>query len=109
MLLSPPVNEPFVSNYFPMRSGDLLFSLRPGWQTKLSPWGATQLAESGAVKVPVLVDGWITTKGISIETTHLSDLIPLILKQMNIGFPAVAEDDGSKGLFPAVKSESLFR
>jgi hypothetical protein len=108
MLLSPPVNEPFVSNYFPMRSGDLLFSLRAGWQTKPSVWGATQLAESGAVKVPVLVDGWITNEGISIETTYLSELVPLILNQMNIGFPATAEDNGSAGLFPAVKSQSLF-
>lgn len=108
MLLSPPVNEPFVSNYFPMRSGDLFFSLRPGWQTKPSGWGTTQLAESGAVKVPMLIDGWITSEGISLEPTHLSDLVPLILNQMNIDFPAVTEDDGSAGLFPAVKTQSLF-
>ncbi|MGQ1945957.1 hypothetical protein ACT3CD_02490 [Geofilum sp. OHC36d9] len=108
MLLSPPLSEPFVSNYFPMRSGDLLFSLRPGWQTKPSVWGTTQLAESSAVKVPVLVDGWITSEGISIEPTDLSDLVPLILNQMNIDFPAVPEDDGSAGLFPAVKSKPLF-
>ncbi len=85
---------PFVSNtlmngYQPERSGDVIYSLAPGWIDWSSPRGSSHgtLYDYDA-HVPLLWYGWKVDHGSSAEPVVIPDIAPTISDWLHIAYPS---------------------
>ncbi len=84
MMLIPPTVEPFKSNFFPMRTGDLFYTLKPGWEAKQTDTYGVQSSVSGGNLVPFIMKGWGVSIGVTVGKENSNNIIPNLLQQMNI-------------------------
>lgn len=84
MMLTPPIDEPFKSNFFPMRAGDLFYTLKPGWEANQAESFGVQSSVSGAELVPFILKGWGVSPGVTIKRMNINSIVPNLLNQMNI-------------------------
>ncbi len=84
MMLIPPTVEPFKSNFFPMRTGDLFYTLKPGWEANRADTYGVQSSVSGGNLVPFIMKGWGVNPGVTIRKENINNIIPNLLQQMNI-------------------------
>lgn len=84
MMLMPPADEPFKSNFFPLRTGDLFYSLKPGWEANHVEAFGVQSSVSGGNLVPFILRGWGVNPGVTIEKENINNVVPKLLEQMGI-------------------------
>lgn len=78
------LNEPFKSNFYPNRSGDLFYIVKKGWHTDNGDEYGIQSSSNGHRKIPFIMRGWGVERGVTIDNVMLQDIIPNLLKKMNI-------------------------
>jgi hypothetical protein len=78
-------------NFFPRRSGDIYITLFAGWQTPVSSLGSRQTGTSGHNKVPLTIRGWQIEEGALFQDITIQQVVPMILKSMQLPFPTEAE------------------
>jgi len=86
---SPYVQKTIMNGYYPERSGDLFYSMKPGW----IDWIFEEGTSHGTVfdydqHVPLLFYGWHIQHGSSAEKVEISDIAPTISDWLNIAFPS---------------------
>jgi len=84
-------------NYHPLRSGDIVIKLRPGWNEELSGgrkinrnWNTTQL--------PLIFYGWKVKPQNIYEAVPMINVAPSICSYLNIQFPNGCEGTPLKGV-----------
>ena len=84
MLFAHELNEPFKSNFYPNRSGDLFYIIKKGWHTDNGDGLGVQLSTNGSKLIPLIMRGWEVERGATIDKVKLEEVIPTILKNMGI-------------------------
>lgn len=80
-------DEIISKNLFFKRTGDILITLHPGWQTTVTESGSRQNGISGFQTIPFIFFGWNTEKGAWFENIDLTNLMPLLMKTIGLGHP----------------------
>jgi len=88
-ICSPYVQKTIMNGYYPERSGDLFYSMKPGWIDWIFEGGTSH----GTVfdydqHVPLLWYGWHIQHGSSAEKVEITDIAPTISDWLNIAFPS---------------------
>jgi predicted AlkP superfamily pyrophosphatase or phosphodiesterase len=76
------------NGYYPTRSGDIVFVLKPGWVEGMSKTGTTHgAAYTYDTHVPLLFYGWKTEKGNEYDRVNITDIAPTISMLLDISLP----------------------
>lgn len=79
----------YTSNLFPMRTGDIIITLSPGWQTPATEAGTRQSGRSGKNTLPFIIRGWNVSEGAAwLNNLPHYMVTPIILKQLGISHPS---------------------
>ncbi len=78
-------------NYFPGRSGDVIFTLRPGWSYLNSATGHPQNGVMGRSTLPLMVSGWKVKPGQFTQEITYAGLMPLLLQAFGLDVPAYSQ------------------
>ncbi|MEO5674080.1 MAG: alkaline phosphatase family protein [Chitinophagales bacterium] len=86
---SPTVQSGILNGYYPERSGDLFYSMKPGW----IDWIFEEGTSHGTVfaydqHVPLIWYGWHIQPGASAEKADMADVAPTISNWLRIAFPS---------------------
>jgi predicted AlkP superfamily pyrophosphatase or phosphodiesterase len=86
---SPYVQKTIMNGYYPQRSGDVFYSIQPGW----IEWIYKEGTSHGTVfdydqHVPLLWYGWHIQHGTSAEKVEITDIAPTISDWLNISYPS---------------------
>lgn len=86
---APYIQQSMMNGYYPARSGDILYSLEPGWVE----WHSTKGTSHGTVfaydqHVPLIWYGWKIAHGTTVDPIAISDIAPTISNWLNIPFPS---------------------
>lgn len=84
MMLNTPQDEPFKSNFYPLRTGDIYYTLKPGWVSKHQETYGIQSDVSGNEYVPLIMKGWNIKPGVTVQKRNVKGLIPYLLEQMGL-------------------------
>ena len=77
-----------LNNYFAKRSGDIMFSLEPGFLNADYPKGVTHgVAYEYDTHVPLLFYGWKVQPGSSNEPVFVNDIAPTVADWLSINAP----------------------
>jgi len=85
--LNTHCDENINKNLFVRRTGDILISLHPGWQTTVTELGSRQIGTSGFQNLPFMFFGWNTEKGAWFDNIDAINLIPLLIKTIGLSHP----------------------
>ncbi len=80
-------------NYFQGRSGDVTFTLRPGWSYLNTVTGAPQNGAMGRSTLPLIISGWEVRPGQSSERITYAGLTPLLLHAFGLDVPAYSQEE----------------
>lgn len=86
---SPFVQNNIMNGYYPERSGDIFYSMKPGW----IDWIFKEGTSHGTVfdydqHVPLLWYGWRVQHGESAVKVEIPDIAPTISNWLNISYPS---------------------
>ena len=86
---SPDIQLKVMNNYYPERSGDIFYSMKPGWIDWIFQGGTSH----GSVfsyddHVPLIWYGWHIQHGSSSQRVVIPDIAPTISNWLNISFPS---------------------
>ncbi|MBK9732290.1 MAG: alkaline phosphatase family protein [Chitinophagaceae bacterium] len=86
---APFVQNTIMNGYQPARSGDILYSLSPGWVE----WHQTKGTSHGTVydydnHVPLIWYGWKIAHGTTADPLVVPDIAPTISNWLNISYPS---------------------
>ncbi|MCL2073976.1 MAG: alkaline phosphatase family protein [Marinilabiliaceae bacterium] len=92
-MLNTHCDDIFSKNLFPKKMGDVFLTFLPGWQTTETQLGSRQDGNSGFQSVPFIFFGWNTNKGAWFDNIETTDLIPLLLKNLELTHPKIYRTD----------------
>ncbi|MCY7409145.1 MAG: alkaline phosphatase family protein [Chitinophagales bacterium] len=88
-LCSPTVQQTIMNNFYPERSGDIFYSMKPGWIDWIFKEGTSHgTAFSYDNHVPLIFYGWKIEHGESVEKVVIPDIAPTVSSWLNIAFPS---------------------
>jgi hypothetical protein len=78
-------------NYFPGRSGDVIFTLRAGWSYLDLNSGGPQNGAMGRSTLPLMLSGWKVKPGEYAPKTTYAALVPLLLHAFGLDVPSYSQ------------------
>jgi predicted AlkP superfamily pyrophosphatase or phosphodiesterase len=86
---APIISNTLMNGYYPARSGDVIYSLAPGW----IDWSSTKGSSHGTLydydtHVPLIWYGWKIDHGSSAEPVDIPDIAPTIADWLRIPYPS---------------------
>ncbi len=86
-----PLHRIMWENYFPGRSGDVIFTLRAGWSYLNVNSGSPQNGAMGRSTLPLMLSGWKVKPGEYAPKTTYAALVPLLLHAFGLDVPPYSQ------------------
>ncbi len=92
----------YLNSYSLVRSGDIIFSLKPGWVEKKKYFSKNSIQQSSPYRydshVPLILYGWKIKHTEILEPVHMNDIAPTLCDFLKISYPSGTTGKLIKGL-----------